>query len=139
MGEVVPFTGSRLVTEPSCSNTRNVLLSHLRESGTCSPKHRLQGERSTSHEERTKNILDRLDQIRHLVEQGRIEDFILISRDTATGHFLTEVDLSCPNGSEIFGYVGVLEALKLELTERAQLAPALMPDGSVLDPYKKEM
>lgn len=83
-------------------------------------------------------ILEWLNQIKTLIENGRITEFLFVGRDAENKHFLTEVSLPTPPQSEIFGFVGVLEALKLELTERAQLAPALMSDGSVLNPHEKE-
>jgi hypothetical protein len=83
--------------------------------------------------------LRRFDQIRKLIETGRITDFLFIARDEGTKHFLTEIAINVSNATEIFAFVGVTDALKLELTERAQLAPSIMPDGSVLDPYEKEL
>jgi hypothetical protein len=84
-------------------------------------------------------LLEKFDQIRRLIEAGRIADFIFVGRDVQTKHFLTEVALNVSNRTELFAFVGITDALKLELTEQAQLAPSIMPDGSILDPYEKEL
>lgn len=85
--------------------------------------------------QRTEQIAGRLSMIIDMVRAGRIKDFMFVGRDVASGHFLTEMIVDPVNPSDAFAFVGVLNALNLELTDRAQLAPALMPDGSVLDPF----
>lgn len=81
------------------------------------------------------SVTNRLSMIIEMVKAGRISDFVFVGRDSASGHFLTEVAVKPPNPSDTFAFVGVLNALNLELTDKAQLSPELMPDGSVLDPY----
>ena len=142
MGEIIPFTGAKVVRMAEKVNAKSIILSCLEgEVRQISDTKAKNGESPPTDSERRKNILDRIDQIRHLIVQGRIEDFIFVGRDVDTRHFLTEVELSDTiqqNRTEIFAFVGVTDAIKLELTERAQLAPALLPDGSVYDPYKEE-
>lgn len=86
--------------------------------------------------EQTKNILDRLSRLRLLVEQGRIGSLVIVGQDPVTGYFLTETCLDPATGrTEHFGLVGVLETLKLELTEQAALSPVIDLTGAVVDPY----
>lgn len=85
--------------------------------------------------EQSSQVALRLAKILELVEMGRVTDIIFVGRDHDSGHFLTEIAVNPENPSDAFAFVGVLNALSLELTEQAQLSPAVMPDGSVLDPY----
>lgn len=138
MGEILPFTGARVANMTPNREAEKVILSCLAKGRTRPQEEKRSGAATLEGEERRKNILDRIDQIRHLIAQGRIEDFLFVGRDVETKHFLTEIALSPSNRTDIFAFVGITNALKLELTERAQLAPTLLPDGSVLDPYQDE-
>lgn len=138
MGEILPFTGTRVANMTPNREAEGVILSCLMKARSRSQEERSSEIATFQAEERRKNILDRIDQIRHLVAQGRIEDFLFVGRDVETKHFLTEIALNPSNRTEIFAFVGITNALNLELTERAQLAPTLLPDGSVLDPYQDE-
>lgn len=136
MGDILHFTRDKVSPNTPPGEARRLILSHIEEGKrhshsasvtTCNAR-----PSSLSEKER---ILQWLDQIRNLVEQGRISEFLFVCKDLENKHFLTEVAIPKCSQSELFGFVGVLEALKLELTERAQLSPALMADGTVLDPY----
>jgi hypothetical protein len=87
-------------------------------------------------EEQKRNLLARIDRLRLLVQQDRIEAFCLVGQDPVTGYFVTEVCLD-PHASrtELFGFVGVIETLKLELSEHASMAPFMDLDGGISDPY----
>lgn len=87
-------------------------------------------------EEQMKNILDRLDRLRLLVEQGRIDSLVLVGKDPVTGYFLTETCLDAQDDrTELFGFVGVLENLKLEISEQAAMAPVISLTGDIIDPF----
>ncbi len=89
--------------------------------------------------EQKKNILDRIDQLRHLVEQDRISGMVLIAQDPITGYFLTDICLEPDlNRTELFGFVGVLETVKLEISEAATMAPVMDLTGTIVDPYFHE-
>jgi hypothetical protein len=81
--------------------------------------------------------LSTLDKLKGLVEAGRLSGLIILGRDPQTKLFLTEtvLDATVTPATEMFAYVGVVETLKVELTEYASMAPALMTDGSVNDPW----
>lgn len=119
-------------------DARRLVLACLEKKHRVNAPSSLGDSKRLSDTEQRKNILDRIDQIRHLVAEGRIDDFVFVGRDVETKHFLTEVALSPVNSSEIFAFVGVLSALKLELTERSQLAPAMLLDGSYTEKTEKE-
>lgn len=94
---------------------------------------------SLADEEQTKNILDRIEKLRHLALAGRLDGLILIASDPVTGYFLTELCLSEEQGrSDLFGFVGVLETLKAEITEKATMSPCMTMDGEILDPFTAE-
>ena len=138
MGKVVPFASPRVSVNSSLEEARKTILARVEEGQRSDPVPPLGSCEPVSSGERRKNILDRIDKIRHLVAEGRIEDFVFVARDVETKHFLTEVPSSYCDRTDIFAFVGVLSALKLELTERSQFAPALLLDGTVNDPYKQE-
>ena len=88
--------------------------------------------------EQMKNMLDRLDSLRLLVTQGRVGALLFVGQDPVTGYFLTETCLDpATNRTELFGFVGVLENLKLEISEQASMAPVINLAGSVVDPYSE--
>lgn len=89
--------------------------------------------------EQVKIILDKIDQLRSLVEQGRIDGLVFVGQDPVTGYFITELCLEPDlNRTELFGYMGVLETVKLELSEQAAMAPVMTLAGVILDPYDYE-
>lgn len=89
--------------------------------------------------EQVKIILDKIDQLRSLVEQGRIDGLVFVGQDPVTGYFITELCLEPDlNRTELFGYMGVLETVKLELSEQAAMAPVMTLAGAILDPYDYE-
>lgn len=71
-----------------------------------------------------------------LSKQDRIGNLILIAQDPKTGLFLHEVHHD-PRARtvDLLGMIGILETLKLELTERAAMAPSITLDGDIIDPY----
>lgn len=91
-----------------------------------------------SREEHKRRVLEKIDALRKLVEQGRVEGLVLLGQDPMTGYFLTELCLDPEmNRAELFGFLGVLDTLKLEITEMAAMAPTITLTGAVLDPYEE--
>lgn len=83
-------------------------------------------------------LLKALEKLTVLAQDGRLGGFILLAQDERTGYFLSELDLPDEfNRHEVHGFVGLLEALKLELCERSALAPFINLDGHVVDPYEE--
>lgn len=83
------------------------------------------------------DMLEVLEKLTRMVTEGRLEGLVIVSRETSTKLFLTELALDeriiAPN--ELHSLVGVMEALKLELADSAMAcAPCLTLDGSVMDP-----
>lgn len=93
--------------------------------------------RAQKLDEHQELCLKTLDQIRKLVEEGRLQGLVIIGRDPVTSLFLTETVLSidATPASEMFAYVGVVETLKLELADYASMAPQILNDGKVIDPW----
>jgi hypothetical protein len=84
-------------------------------------------------------MLDKLDRLRRLITDGRIQGLIFVGQDPVTGYFLTETCLDrAMNRSELFGYMGVLETLKMEIGESAAVAPVIDLSGTIIDPYEEE-
>lgn len=84
------------------------------------------------------DLLAAMSKLEILARAGRLGGFILIAQDEQTGYFLSELSMpeDC-NRHEVHGFVGLLEALKLELCERSALAPYINLDGHVVDPYEE--
>ena len=138
MGKVIPFKQPKVVADESLTTARALVLACVQEG-----KHPLGPEIAThcggsSNQEARPKTLEKLDQIRRLVDQGRISEFIFIGRDPETRLFLTELALDQSAPTEVFAFVGVMNAVQLELTEQSQLAPALMLDGSVQETLPQE-
>lgn len=94
-----------------------------------------------AHEPKEPNqsLLAALEKLGALAREGRLGGFILVAQDERTGYFLSELDLPDEfNRHEVHGFVGLLEALKLELCERSALAPFINLDGAVVDPYEEQ-
>jgi hypothetical protein len=136
VGEVISFRGTE---KPSPASLLDQLaeLHALRASGQTSDESMglTVESRKTCADDR---IVMLIEKVRELVRIGKITQCVFVGRGPENRHFLTEIVLAPESETEIFGFVGVLETLKLELTERALLAPALLPDGSLLDPGQKE-
>jgi hypothetical protein len=80
-----------------------------------------------------------LEDVLRMVRAGDMEGLVIVGKHK-TGHFYT--DLVFPHGrcepQEALTYVGVLEGLKLEMNEIASMAPSVMFDGSILDPFAEK-
>lgn len=78
-----------------------------------------------------------LDDVRLQIKNGTLSDLIVISRSPETGMFMQDMILnpSTAKSSVVFGLVGILECMKLELTEVASMAPTIMSDGAIIDAH----
>lgn len=84
--------------------------------------------------------LQMLDEIRALVEQDKFEGLLIVGRDPKTKNFYNDfvLDVTTVPLNDYYAYAGVLQTLSTELMQCATMAPALMADGSTLDPYLEE-
>jgi hypothetical protein len=82
-------------------------------------------------------LLKGLDDVRNLIISGRLEGFVLLGRDPSTDLFHSQVLLptAAVPRHKLFAYIGMLDCLKLELSDAAAFAPSVMEDGTILDPY----
>lgn len=81
-------------------------------------------------------IAKKLRSLATLAEKGRLDGLVLAGMDPATGLFLTEVLFDpATEKSEMFQWVGVLEGLKLEISEQAALAATIDDAGNIIDPF----
>jgi hypothetical protein len=82
-------------------------------------------------------MLTLLDEVRELVEAGKFEGLIMFGRDPKTKTFFNDFVLDVSNVplNDYFGFAGLLDVVSLELKQSATMAPAMMNDGSILDPY----
>lgn len=85
-------------------------------------------------------LIDLLDRLRFLVGQGRLTGLVILGTDPMTDLFLTEVHLDSPEieRQDLFAYMGVLEMLKIEMSEGASMAPVITSTGNILDPWEQE-
>lgn len=90
-------------------------------------------------EEQTR-LITILNQAKDLVENGRLEGFVMMGRDPMSGLFYTEVALRDPfvTKNDLYAYIGCLEAIKVELSDAAMMAPAIIAGGVIVDPEQEE-
>ena len=83
--------------------------------------------------------LELLDQVRAQIAAGKLSNLLIVARAPDTGLFMQDLILhpDLARSSAIFGFVGVLECLKLELTEVASMAPTLLANGEVIDAHEE--
>lgn len=88
----------------------------------------------TEYQER---MLDLLEKLKVLVGQGRLTGLVVLGMDPMTDMFLTEVHLNSPDieRQDLFGYMGLLEMIKIEMSEGASMAPVITSAGAILDPW----
>lgn len=98
--------------------------------------------------------LKAIDSLRALVEKGEVRGLILLGRHVTLGLPYQDVIFPirqttaseegfattgmCPP-EEAFFYTGLLEAMKLEFADMAQMAPCIGSDGSVMQPVYEEV
>jgi len=76
--------------------------------------------------------LEALDNIKKLIEQGKLNSFVVIGR-SPVGVFLTELAIANNDPTEVvLSYIGAIECLKLELTDIGQTLPQMVNDGSIV-------
>ena len=97
-------------------------------------------ELSEAKKDHKQNQLDMLDEIRALVEADKFEGLVIAGRDPKTKFFYNDfvLDVTTIPLTDYFAYAGMLQTLATELMQCATMAPALMSDGSTLDPYLEE-
>lgn len=86
--------------------------------------------------ERIAEQLEIIDGLRRLAEQGGLKGVMVIGAHE-TGYYYHELWMRAPfmMPNDLFGVVGLLETIKLEVTDAAMSAPVLHRDGSILDPF----
>lgn len=84
-------------------------------------------------------MLEMVDKVRVLIEEGKIEGLILLGRDPATKYFHSQVCLMEPavERHDLFAYAGYLDTIRLELIDHATMAPFMTPEGLIEDPYEE--
>lgn len=86
--------------------------------------------------EQKRLLLEKVDRLRALINEGRVDGLVFAGQDPVTGYFFTEMCLDeVESRTELFGFMGILENLKLEISENAAMAPALTLSGLVIDPF----
>lgn len=84
--------------------------------------------------------LETIDNMRRLVETGRLQGLVLLARDTQTGLFYHDVifpfkdgEAGCPP-QEALLYTGFIETVKIQFADLASWAPTILSDGTVAAP-----
>ncbi|MBD9511614.1 hypothetical protein IB265_33200 [Ensifer sp. ENS10] len=97
-------------------------------------------ELSEAKKDHKHNQLQMLDEIRALVEADKFEGLLIVGRDPKTKNFYNDfvLDVTTVPLNDYYAYSGVLQTLATELQQCATMAPALMSDGTTLDPYVDE-
>lgn len=87
----------------------------------------------------SRSPMDKIKNIEHITNSGRVGPFAFVAQDQLTGLFYTEVETGDRNARKhLFALIGVLEAVKMELLEKAALAPTLDSHGGIIDPYQND-
>jgi hypothetical protein len=83
------------------------------------------------------NQLQMLDEIRKLVEEDKFEGLVIFGRDPKTKAFFNDfvLDVTTIPLNDYFAYAGVIQTVAGELMDCATMAPAMMSDGSIQDPF----
>ena len=83
------------------------------------------------------NQLQMLDEIRKLVEEDKFEGLMILGRDPKTKVFFNDfvLDVSTVPLHDYFAYAGVMQTVAGELMDAATMAPAMLSDGTIEDPY----
>lgn len=94
-------------------------------------------ERDRAKQDHRATQLQMLDEVRALVEAGKFEGLLIVGRDPATKNFFSDfvLDVTTVPLNDYYAYAGLLQTLAGEIQECATMAPALMADGTTLDPY----
>lgn len=101
-----------------------------------SSKRRIKREQMEAREEHRDAMLSCLSGLTRLVQEDKLEGLLIIAREPTSKLFLTDVvmdDRIIPS-NDLHAFIGCMETLKIELADAAAMAPALMLDGSVIDP-----
>lgn len=96
---------------------------------------RIKEENAKFYDEQTVEMLNAL--LDH-AQAGTLTDFIIVARNPQTNTFFTEItfDRSVDPGKAL-SFTGVLEGLKLEMSDVAAMAPFFTLDGTVVDPFEE--
>lgn len=78
-----------------------------------------------------------LEEIRKLVEEDKFEGLVIAGRDPKTKAFYNDfvLDVTTVPLTDYFAYAGMLQTIAAELMQCATMAPALLADGTIQDPY----
>lgn len=99
------------------------------------PKSSLQDKKNFALNAKYLDVLGRMEQ---MARDGRIGGFLLVAQDNVTGYFMHELQIPAEGDlHELFGFIGILENIKLELAERTAMAPMVNLDGKIVDPYEE--
>lgn len=81
--------------------------------------------------------LQMLDEIRKLVEEDKFEGLMIFGRDPKTKVFFNDfvLDVSTVPLQDYFAYAGLMQTVAGELMDCATMAPAMLSDGTIEDPY----
>lgn len=98
-------------------------------------------EQDQARSEHQAAMLTCLTGLMRLAEEGKLEGLILLAREPKSKLFLTDIVLDerviPPN--DLHSFIGCMTTLQMELADAAaQSAPALLLDGSIVDPEQTE-
>lgn len=83
-------------------------------------------------------VIERLEMLLQRAREGKLDGFIFAGRNPETDLFVTEVAISYPivPQDKLLGYLGVTEALKLEVADWAAMSRAETVEGEIVDPFE---
>lgn len=95
---------------------------------------------SELHRVNIAGLLEILDSVRKLVEQGRVDGLILLAHDPLSGLFNTQISMreGVVPRRDYATYLGGLTALQMELMDMVQMAPCVNEEGLIVDPYEED-
>lgn len=94
-------------------------------------------EKDRAKKDHKEGMLTMLDEVKALIEAGKFEGLMIFGRDPTSKIFFNDfiLDVGTVPLNDYFGFAGLLDTVSLELKQCATMAPALMNDGSISDPY----
>lgn len=93
-----------------------------------------------TEEERRNDLIETLDKLRNMVAEGKMDDVVIVARNTENGFFFTEMAIrkETYNSPEIGTIGAILSSLSIECNDVLINSPYTDVDGNVYYPMSED-
>lgn len=93
-----------------------------------------------TEEERRNDLIETLDKLRNMVAEGKMDDVVIVARNTENGFFFTEMAIrkETYNSPEIGTIGAILNSLSIECNDVLINSPYTDVDGNVYYPMSED-